>query len=155
MGCTQGTTSLAERPEPLSRRTESLYYLSLIVGKKAGQRTQTRVISTKSVFLYYRPEAAHRRATSLVYGRQPKSILDPFPLILSALCCSSGLLMKAPVTSVTVREAQVPRELWSPARVILTPFPFSILLFSPVPNTDESPFRASQLGLRLNPILPV
>ena len=67
MGCTQGTTSLAERPEPLGRRTKSLYYLSLIVGEKAGQRTQTRVISTKSVFLYFRPEAAHRRATSLVY----------------------------------------------------------------------------------------
>ena len=63
MGCTQGTTSLAERLEPQGRRTESLYYLSLIAGKKAGQRTQTRVIPTKSAFLYFHPEAAHRRAT--------------------------------------------------------------------------------------------
>ena len=63
MACTQGTTSLAERPEPQGRRTESLYYLSLIVGKKAGQRTQTRVIPTKSAFPYCHPEAAHRRAT--------------------------------------------------------------------------------------------
>ena len=73
MGCTQGTTSLAERPGPLSRRTESLYYLSLIVGKKAGQRTQTRVIPTKSVFLYFHPEAAHRRATYPRVGCQKET----------------------------------------------------------------------------------
>ena len=63
MARTHGTTSLAERTQPQGRSTESLYYLSLIVGKKAGQRTQTRVIPTKSAFLYFHPEAAHRRAT--------------------------------------------------------------------------------------------
>ena len=66
MACTQGTKSLAERLKPQGRRTESLYYLLLIAGKKAGQRTQTRVMPTKSVFLYFRPEAAHRRATCFV-----------------------------------------------------------------------------------------
>ena len=152
MGCTQGTTSLAERPEPLGRRTESLYYLSLIVGKKAGQRTQTRVISTKSVFLYFRPEAAHRRATSLVYGRQPKFPIDSFPLILSALCCSTEVHLQGPSNrprSTSSSRAAVP------SLCNLDPlFNFLFLPFSSVPSTEESPFRASQLGPILNPILP-
>ena len=63
MARTHGTTSLAERTQPQGRSTESLYYLSLIVGEEAGQRIQTRVIPTKSAFLYFHPEAAHRRAT--------------------------------------------------------------------------------------------
>ena len=74
MARTHGTTSLAERTQPQGRSTESLYYLSLIVGEKAGQRTQTRVIPTKSAFLYFHPEAAHRRAT---YPRVPPNVCWP------------------------------------------------------------------------------
>ena len=79
MACTQGTTSLAERSKPQDRRTESLYYLSLIVGNKAGQRAQTRVIPTKSVFLYIHPEAAHRRATYPRVVRRDGGVVPPTP----------------------------------------------------------------------------
>ena len=63
MARTHGTTSWAERLEPQGRRTESLYYLSLIVGERAGQRTQTRVMLTKSCFPIFIPKQRTRRTT--------------------------------------------------------------------------------------------
>ena len=150
MGCTQGTTSLAERPEPLGRRTESLYYLSLIVGKKAGQRTQTRVMLTKSAFHIFILEAAPRRTT---YPRVWPPAEVPYRHAPAHPFCSLQLLQIA-----SSRLPDSPRSTSSsratvPSSCILDPFS-SFLLFSSVPSTDESPFRASQLGLRLNPILP-
>ena len=61
--CTQGTTSWAERSEPQGRRTESLYYLIANRWQESRPTDTNKVMPTKSVFLYFHPEAAHRRAT--------------------------------------------------------------------------------------------
>ena len=88
MARTHGTTSLAERTQPQGRSTESLYYLSLIVGEEAGQRIQTRVIPTKSAFLYFHPEAAHRRATYPRVATEKYTIILQNAFLLACDVCS-------------------------------------------------------------------